>query len=81
MEEKIHGDIDAEGIEVVLRDGQYFVRYDAGAHQIIWREDEITEADLDRIRQGEEAEYLMLIELQKHLERSGKNPYVSNWKR
>jgi hypothetical protein len=81
MEEKIYGDIDAEGLEVIRRDGRLFVRYDAGAHQVVWREDEISQADLERMKGGEQAEYRVLLEVQKRIERSGQDPYVSNWKR
>lgn len=81
MEEKIYGDLDSEGIEIVLRDGRLFVRYDAGAHQVVWREDEISQTDLGHIRRGQEAEYSVLLELQRRIERSGGNPYLSNWQR
>lgn len=81
MEEKVYGDLDTEGIEVVLRDERFFVRYDAGAHQVAWREDEITKADLGRIAQGEGAVHSLLLELQKRLEMSGADPYLSNWQR
>jgi hypothetical protein len=66
---------------VVLRHERFFVRYDAGAHQVAWREEKITKADLGRIVQGEKAAHSLLLELQKRLQMSGADPYVSNWQR
>ena len=39
-------------LEVVLRGGRYFVRYDAGAHCDAWREDEISEQEFVRLKMG-----------------------------
>ena len=39
METVIYGNLQSEALEVILREGRYFLRYDAGAHQMAWRED------------------------------------------
>jgi hypothetical protein len=75
----IYGNLSSEGLEVVSRDGRYFVRYDAGAHQEVWREDEIQAAELAAIQSGPESRYWAIISLQKRLIAAGIDPYVSNW--
>lgn len=79
MDTVVHGSLAEEGLEVVLRGGRYFVRYDAGTHAVQWREDEISPQELERLRLGGEDEYRVIIELQKRLEAVGENPYQQNW--
>ena len=79
MEKVIHGDLEAQEFEVIERSGRYFVRYNAGAHQTAWREDEISLADLELIQSGPEGESRALFGLQKRLLASGVDPYRSNW--
>jgi hypothetical protein len=79
MEEVVFGSLDSEGLEIVSRDGRYFVRYDAGTHNVAWREDEITELEADSIRGGRAAEHEAMLGLQKRLEATGVNPYEQNW--
>jgi len=76
MEERVYGNVHDEGLEVVKRDGRFFVRYDAGAHQMIWREDELTVAEFGRLTQCKAQEYSVLVELQRRL---GLDAYVQNW--
>jgi hypothetical protein len=64
---------------VVNRDGRHFVRYDAGAHVIAWREDEITEQEFMSIKQGGATEHQAILAMQRRLELSGVNPYCQNW--
>jgi hypothetical protein len=71
--------LEEDGIEIVRRDDHYYVRYDAGAHQICWREDEISEEDAVKIKTGRTGEYEVMLGLQKRLLASGIDPYVSNW--
>lgn len=65
-------------IEIWKRGEKYFVRYDAGAHQIVIREDEISEENALQASEGKEAAIKMLFDLQRKLELSGINPYISN---
>jgi hypothetical protein len=69
----------SQGIEVVVRDGRYFVRYDAGAHQVVWREDELTESELESIKLGGSMQMQAMFHLQRRLEQCGINPYLQNW--
>jgi hypothetical protein len=79
MERIVYGNLQREGLEVVTHDGRYFVRYDAGAHVIAWREDEITEQEFASIQRGGEAQYRAIIAMQRRLEQSGTDPYLQNW--
>ena len=75
----VFGSLRDEGLEVVLREGRHYVRYDAGAHVIVWREDEITDSELQAIMQGGEQAHKAMLQMQRRLEQSGVNPYVQNW--
>jgi len=79
MEEVVFGNLELEGLEIVSRSGRYFVRYDAGSHNVAWREDEITELEVASIRSGRAAEHEAILSLQKRLEATGINPYEQNW--
>jgi hypothetical protein len=65
-------------LEVFRSGHQYFVRYDAGAHQVVMREDEITEAEALFASTGLESAMTVLFALQKRLITQGIDPYVSN---
>lgn len=79
METVVFGSLNDEGLEVVERLGRLYVRYDAGAHQSAWREDEITCEDFVRIRSGRDGEYRTLIDLQRRITVLGDDPYRQNW--
>jgi len=79
METIVYGNLKESGLEVVARDGRHFVRYDAGAHVIAWREDEITEQEFASIKQGGAAEHQAILAMQHRLELSGVDPYRQNW--
>ncbi|MWV13476.1 hypothetical protein F3I62_15335 [Pseudomonas sp. R-28-1W-6] len=79
MEKVVYGSLNTQGIEVVIREGRYLVRYDAGAHQEAWREDEITPSEFTRLSAGGNTENEVMFEIQRRLEKSGVKPYVSNW--
>ena len=79
MEKIVFGNLKDGGIEVVERDGRYFVRYDAGSHQMVWREDEISSEELVEIRSGKAGEYRTLLAMQKRLTNNGEDPHVQNW--
>ena len=74
----IYGSIN-EGLELVRRNGKLFVRYDAGAHQIAWREDELTEEEGIELQKGTKQEQEVILTLQRRLEGIGQNPYEQNW--
>lgn len=77
MEEKLFGlELQQDCLEVVKRDGRFYVRYDAGAQQMVWREDEVTEAEATKIASGRAGEYEVIISIQKRL---GSDAYKSNW--
>ena len=79
MEVRVYGNLNAEGLEVVQRHDRSFVRYDAGAHQIAWREDELTSEEFARLRATRGAESSVIIALQRRISASGDDPYVQNW--
>ena len=80
MENIIFGNLESEGIEVVARSNKLYVRYDAGAHQTALREDEISESEFRKIKQGGVVQEQAMFDIQKRLEKSGIKPYVQNWK-
>lgn len=77
MEEKLFGfELRRDSLEVVRRDGRYYVRYDAGGQQMAWREDEISEEEANRIASGRSGEYEVIVGIQRRL---GPEAYRSNW--
>lgn len=77
MNEKVY---ELGDLEIWKRGDRFFVRYDAGSHQIVMREDEISAEDVNEAVQSEEAATNMLFALQKRLIQAGIDPYVSNTK-
>jgi len=77
MNEKMY---ELADLEIWKRGDRYFVRYDAGAHQIVMREDEISAEEAAEAVQSETAVTNMLFALQKRLIQAGIDPYVSNTK-
>ena len=73
------GNLQKLGVEVVERAGRLFVRYDAGAHQVAWREDEIDEQEFAGIAVTSERQNETMFAIQRRLEASGTDPYRSNW--
>ena len=67
-------------MEIWARGDRFFVRYDAGSHQIAMREDEISEQEAREASLSTEAATKMLVALQKRLIQAGIDPYVSNTK-
>ena len=66
-------------LEVWKRGDRYFARYDAGAHQIAMREDEISAEEANQAIQSEEAALKMLSSLQLRLIQAGVDPYIANY--
>lgn len=75
MRENIFDDGDVQ----IFKDCQkYSIRYDAGAHQIAIREDEISTEEANRIIADPAEISVVLFAIQERLEKSGHNPYKSN---
>lgn len=66
-------------LEIWQEDNRYFVIYDAGAHQVNMRKDEITEKEANLVCSGNISATEMLFGLQKRLIDHGENPYTSNF--
>lgn len=79
METHEYGIMSSDGLEIVRRDGRLFVRYDAGAHFAQFREDEITEDEFGGLLSDGRGRNKTLLEIQRRLEKSGVDPYKSNW--
>jgi hypothetical protein len=79
METLVHGSLKDEGLEVVRRDERLFLRCDAGAHTVEWREDEISEDEFQRIAAGGTSCTRVLLEIQRRLIANGIDAYRSNW--
>lgn len=63
----------------VLREGDgWFIRYDAGAHQIAMREDAISADEARRAMTGPEGAMEVLLALQRRLIAAGVDPYAAN---
>lgn len=60
-------ELGTHSLDVVHRGDQFFVRYDAGAHHIVWREDEISEQDAMSIGSGKTGQYDFILRLQRRL--------------
>jgi hypothetical protein len=75
MEQTIYQD---DGIAIRSVNGKFFIKYDAGAHQIEIREDEITTQQKDAIVQDPSIAEVVLFEIQKRLIAEGVDPYTSN---
>ena len=69
------------GLEVCEDGGRYYVIYDAGAHQVVLRKDEITKQEAELAMSGRNGLLTMIWALQKRLSEHGLDPYVSNFVR
>jgi hypothetical protein len=65
-------------LQIWQRGDRYYARYDAGAHQVVMREDEITEAEAKEAMENGRLAVQMLQNLQKRLIEQGIDPYISN---
>jgi len=77
MDEKL---VEFSDLQIWRRGGRYFARYDAGAHQVAMREDEISEDEARSAMQGKDAAMKVLFALQRRLIAAEIDPYVSNTK-
>lgn len=67
-----------DGLTLTIDDGRYYLLYDAGSHQVAMRKDEITEQEAQQILADPAEATPILFRLQRKLEASGVDPYVSN---
>ncbi|BBF80610.1 MULTISPECIES: hypothetical protein [Asticcacaulis] len=65
-------------LQIWRRGNRYFVRYDAGSHQVVIREDEISETEAREGMKSGVAAVKMLHAVQDRLIQQGINPYTSN---
>lgn len=75
MRELIYDD---DGVAVLKDGSKYYVRYDAGAHQIAIREDEVSEDEARQVMAGTAKATQVLFAVQRRLTAAGLDPYVSN---
>lgn len=75
MKKKLFVDAD---FEIWNENGRFFVIYDAGAHQVIMRKDEITVIEANLVCSGEKSPTDLLFSLQQRMIERGTNPYISN---
>jgi hypothetical protein len=75
MHTKLYGD---NGVEIFMDGDRYLIRYDAGAHQIAMRLDEISESEAKLVMQGAIQATRVLFALQERLQASGVDPYRTN---
>ncbi len=68
----------AAGLTLLQEGEQYYVTYDAGAHQVIIRTDAISATDADRIMRNHDEANLVLQALQHELITQGHDPYKPN---
>lgn len=69
---------DNHGIEIFEEADRFFIRYDAGAHVVVIRLDEISKEEADEAMQGPREAYRVLLSLQARLQSEGIDPYKTN---
>jgi hypothetical protein len=69
---------DLGGVAVLREGDAWFIRHDAGAHQIAMREDAISAAEAALAMTGPEGAMEVLFALQRRLEEAGIDPYAAN---
>jgi hypothetical protein len=75
MRRKIY---DQHGIKIFKDDSRFFVAYDAGAHMVVPRLDEISQEEAYLAMTGSTAAERVLLSLQKRLQAAGVDPYRAN---
>ena len=69
---------DQHNIEIFQEGSRFFVRYDAGAHMVVPRLDEISKEEADLAMSGRLAVEQVLLSLQKRLQTAGLDTYKRN---
>ena len=72
--------LDSDNLKIWQDGDSYFAIYDAGAHLVKMRKDEISEEEAKLACSGFDSATKMLFALQKRLIESGLDPYESNYK-
>lgn len=67
-----------DNLSIFERLGRFFIRYDAGSHQVEIREDEISENEAEVAASSEGGTTKVLFALQRRLLEQGVDPYKSN---
>ena len=67
------------GSKTNKKNDKFYIRYDAGSHQVVWREDEITKNEVMIIIKNNSETERILFKVQKRIIENGENPHVSNW--
>jgi hypothetical protein len=65
-------------LRIFEEDGRYYALYDAGAHQVVMRKDELSQEEANQAIQSRDDAIQVLFRLQKRLLAAGVDPYVSN---
>ena len=68
-----------DNLVILKEEDRFFIRYDAGAHLVALREDEISEQEANEAMTGKNEATRVLFALQKRLTESGNDPHVSNF--
>jgi hypothetical protein len=69
---------DQHGTEIFQEGSRFFVRYDAGAHMVVPRLDEISKDEAVLAMTGPAAAERVMRSLQKRLQAAGIDPYITN---
>lgn len=69
---------DNYGIEIFKEDNRFFVRYDAGAHMVVPRLDEMSQEEAELAMTGPLAAERVLFSVQKRLQATGVDPNKTN---
>lgn len=70
---------EGNGVKLIEKSGVFYLRYDAGSHQVEIREDIVSPVDAEKIKSGElKLINQILIRIQTELLNSNINPYKSN---
>lgn len=70
---------EGNGVKLIEKSGGFYLRYDAGSHQVEIREDMLSDLDAEKIKTGEpELINQILMKIQAELLKANINPYRSN---
>lgn len=70
---------EGNGVKLIEKSGVFYLRYDAGSHQVEIREDVVSKADAEKIKSGETKLITqVLMRIQTELINSSIDPYKSN---
>jgi len=59
------------GIEIIKRDGRYYIRFDAGHFAVTMKEVEVTEAEANKAKMSEKDAYEVVLAKQTEEEQKG----------